>query len=201
MQRNFGSRRSKIDPLEQYVSRSAYKLESVADRLKLDFRDKTVLDVGSSTGGFSDFALKHGAKKVIAVEKGTKQMNQTLKLNPKLELHEKTDILDWKPTEHIDLVLIDVSFISLKKILPAIGQWAGKDTLITAMAKPQFEVIDSSLMNSGVIKNEHLRRAVLASLEQWFKQNLVVIAKADSSVYGVKGNRERFYLLAPVKNK
>jgi 23S rRNA (cytidine1920-2'-O)/16S rRNA (cytidine1409-2'-O)-methyltransferase len=80
---------------EQYVSRAGLKLESVAQLLHLDFRDKTVLDVGSSTGGFTDYALRNGAKKVYAVDVGTEQLHPSLRANKQIELHEKTDIRDF----------------------------------------------------------------------------------------------------------
>ncbi|HMH31135.1 MAG TPA: SAM-dependent methyltransferase, partial [Methylomirabilota bacterium] len=106
----------------QYVSRAALKLASVTEVLKLNFGGKTVLDVGSSTGGFTDYALKHGAKKVIAVEVGTNQLHPVLQGDPRIELHEKTDIRDFKTSEKINLVVADVSFISLREILPAVAR-------------------------------------------------------------------------------
>ena len=175
MNHESGSRRSKLDPDEYYVSRSAYKLESVVDKLEIKFRDKTVLDVGSSTGGFSDYALKHGAAKVIAVEKGTNQLNPKLKLNPRIELHEKTDINNFMPVDSVDIVLIDVSFTSLKVVLPSIYKWADRTTNIIAMAKPQFEAEDNRLKHNGIIKNERYRRDVFLSLETWFKKCFVIV--------------------------
>ena len=195
MQRERKSRRAEIDSTERYVSRSAYKLESIYTALKLDLKDKTVLDVGSSTGGFSDFALKHGAKKIIAVEKGTNQMNPVLLTDTRIELHEKTDILDFKTDKKIDLILIDVSFVSLRDVLPSIYKLADKQTVIVAMAKPQFETRDDKLKNNGIIKNERIRREILTSLETWMRRKFVVIAKADSHIFGTKGNRERFFKL------
>jgi 23S rRNA (cytidine1920-2'-O)/16S rRNA (cytidine1409-2'-O)-methyltransferase len=154
-----------------------------------------VLDVGSSTGGFTDFALKHGAKKVIAVDVGTNQLHPTLRNNPKIELHEQTDIRNFhKPKEQIDLVLIDVSFISLREILPSIARLVNDKTYVVAMAKPQFEAGDS-IKHKGVIKNEKMRRNTLATLENWIKNLFIIIDKADSQVSGSKGNVERFYLL------
>jgi 23S rRNA (cytidine1920-2'-O)/16S rRNA (cytidine1409-2'-O)-methyltransferase len=109
---------------EQYVSRAALKLASVADKFSLDFSDKIVLDVGSSTGGFTDYALRHGAQKVIAVDVGTEQLHPSLRTNSKVELHEKTDIRDFKTAEQPDIILIDVSFISLRQVLPTIAKLA-----------------------------------------------------------------------------
>jgi 23S rRNA (cytidine1920-2'-O)/16S rRNA (cytidine1409-2'-O)-methyltransferase len=181
---------------ERYVSRAALKLESVAAKLKLSFKDMVVLDVGSSTGGFTDYALRHGAKKIFAVDVGTDQLHPSLRQNPKVELHEKTDIRDFKPNLKLDIVLIDVSFISLRQILPAVKEMADKDTLIVAMLKPQFEagVKDA---HKGIIKNDSIRRRILSDFEEWARLSFVIKAKADSEVAGAKGNRERFYLLQP----
>src|SRR5882672_8568104 len=99
-----------VTAAEQYVSRAALKLESVAATLNLDFKAKTVLDVGSSTGGFTDYALRKGARKVIAVEVGTNQLHPSLRGDKRIELHEQTDIRDFKTDEKIDLVVADVSF-------------------------------------------------------------------------------------------
>ena len=179
---------------EQYVSRAALKLESVARKLKLDFTDKTVLDVGSSTGGFTDYALKHGAIKVIAVDVGTGQLHLSLRADSRVELHEKTDIRDFSTAQQLDIIMIDVSFISLRHILPAVMRLSGKNTQVAAMLKPQFEASPREV-NKGVIKNDAIRRKVLRDFEQWTRQHFMIIDKADSEVAGAKGNRERFYLL------
>lgn len=179
---------------EQYVSRAGLKLASIANVLKLDFNNKIVLDVGSSTGGFTDYALKHGAQKVIAVDVGTKQLHPSLSGNPKIELHEQTDIRDFIPGERIDLVLVDVSFISLRQILPCMAKIVQPKTLIVAMLKPQFEAGDN-YKHKGVIKNAAMRRKIIKDFELWIKNYFVIINKADSEVAGAKGNQERFYLL------
>jgi len=182
----------------RYVSRAGLKLASVVAMLKLDFKDKIVLDVGSSTGGFTDYALQHGAKKVIAVEVGTNQLHPSLQGHPQIELHEKTDIRNFKTTEIINMVVADVSFISLREILPSVAALVSKNTQLVMMVKPQFEAGQSSLKHKGVIKNDKMRRDILKDFEVWAKQHFVVIDKADSDVAGAKGNRERFYLLRKV---
>lgn len=184
---------------EQYVSRAALKLESVVQKLKIDFKDKIVLDVGSSTGGFTDYALQHGVKKVIAVDVGTDQLHPSLRADKRVELHEKTDIRDFKTTQPIDLVLIDVSFVSLRQILPKVAQLVGAKARIMAMVKPQFEAGDK-LKHKGVIKNDAMRRQILKDFEAWAKSHFVILDKADAEVAGAKGNRERFYLLRQLIN-
>lgn len=185
----------KLTAKEQYVSRAALKLASVTDALKLDFRNKTVLDVGSSTGGFTQYALKHGARKVIAVEVGRDQLHPSLRGNPKIELHEQTDIRDFSTTDKINMVVADVSFVSLREILPHVADLSTKDTLIVAMVKPQFEAAGAGLKHKGVIKNDRMRRDILKSFEAWARQYFVTEDKADSAVHGAKGNQERFYRL------
>jgi 23S rRNA (cytidine1920-2'-O)/16S rRNA (cytidine1409-2'-O)-methyltransferase len=203
---------------EQYVSRAGLKLASVAKALNLDFKDKVVLDVGSSTGGFTDYTLQHGARKVLAVELGTDQLHPKLQGDPRIELHEKTDIRDvWlRQTETRDkrqesnghpvyindipqIVVLDVSFISLREILPHVSLLMTHDSIAVAMVKPQFEAVQSQLKHKGVIKNDRMRRDILKDFEDWARQHFVIVDKADSDVTGMKGNRERFYLLKTQK--
>lgn len=225
----------KLAAKEQYVSRAGLKLASVAQALRLDFTDTIVLDVGSSTGGFTDYALQHGAKKVIAVDVGTEQLHSALRGDRRIELHEKTDIRDVVASsaskssetashrvflshaegkalaadvsddlipsgstvvlsENPDIVVMDVSFISLREILPHIATLCSKDTQVVAMLKPQFEA-GKHQVNKGVIKNDSVRRQILKDFEAWVKRYFVILDKADSEVAGTKGNRERFYLL------
>lgn len=189
----------KISASEQYVSRAALKLASVAQALGLDFKDRTVLDVGSSTGGFTDYALRHGAKKVVAVEAGTEQLHPRLRTNPKIELHEQTDIREMHALSSMpDIVVIDVSFVSLRDVLPHIISLSSSKTEITAMVKPQFEASVSNLKHKGVIKNDRMRRDILKSFEDWVTNHCIIVSKADSQVFGAKGNQERFYKLRPL---
>ena len=155
---------------EVYVSRAGLKLASVADIFGVNFRDKTVLDVGSSTGGFTDYALKHGAKKVVAVDVGTDQLHPSLRGNSQIDLREKTDIRSVILEEAPEIVVIDVSFISLRDILPHIAMHlSNRQTQILAMVKPQFEA-GRGQTNKGVIKNEKVRRQILADFETWAKK-------------------------------
>lgn len=190
----------KLTAEAQYVSRAGLKLASVADILGLDFTEKTVLDVGSSTGGFTDYALRHGAKKVYAVDVGTDQLHPSLRANRRVELHEKTDIRDFYIKEIPDIIVIDVSFISLRQILPHIhNHLSDVQTQIVAMVKPQFEA-GKDQTNKGIIKNDAMRRQILRDFENWSRDYFVIINKRDSDVAGAKGNQERFYLLTLKRN-
>jgi len=187
---------------ERYVSRAGLKLASVAELLKLNFKDTIVLDVGSSTGGFTDYSLRHGATKVYAIDVGTEQLHPSLRGNKRIELHEKTDIRDFrisaKPGREPvmpNIVVIDVSFISLREILPHIKrELSDKNTQIVAMVKPQFEA-GKGQTNKGIIKNDAMRRQILKDFEFWAKEYFFIADKRDSDVSGAKGNQERFYLL------
>lgn len=179
---------------ERYVSRAGLKLSSVALRLGLDFTDKVVLDVGSSTGGFTDYALQNGAKQVYAVDVGTDQLHPSLQKHGRIELHEKTDIRNFTPSATPDIIVMDVSFISLRDILPHIATICDTQTDVIAMLKPQFEA-GKQQVNKGVIKNDAMRRQILKDFETWVKKYFVVVDKADSDIAGAKGNQERFYHL------
>ncbi len=180
---------------EQYVSRAGLKLASVAENLSVDFRDRVVLDVGSSTGGFTDYALQHGAKKVVAVDVGTDQLHPGLRMDERIELHEKTDIRDFTTNQKIDIIVCDVSFISLRDILPRVAKrLMHGETQLVAMVKPQFEA-GKGQVSKGVIKNDKIRRQILADFEVWAKDHFIILDKRDSQVAGAKGNLERFYKL------
>lgn len=208
---------------ERYVSRAGLKLASVASILGLDFTDKIVLDVGSSTGGFTDYALQHGATLVYAIDVGTEQLHPSLRKNAKVELHEKTDIRTvglrdvrrtvrsgsavrkthgMRQTVLLDrtphIVLIDVSFVSLRVILPHISSLVTRASCVVAMVKPQFEASRRELGSGGVVKNDTMRRDILRNFETWAKTDWRILAKADSGVTGASGNRERFYLLGGI---
>jgi 23S rRNA (cytidine1920-2'-O)/16S rRNA (cytidine1409-2'-O)-methyltransferase len=183
--------RSQLD----FVSRAGFKLASVVDVLQLDFKDKIVLDVGSSTGGFTDFALKNMSKKVIAVDAGKHQLHSSLRNDPRIELHEQVDIRDIKElSAAVDIVLVDVSFVSLRDVLPHIRHLITRQTQLVVLLKPQFEAIAKE-KHQGIIKNERIRRQILKAFETWAKQDFIIVSKTDSKIFGTKGNKERFYLL------
>ncbi|MBR3230892.1 TlyA family rRNA (cytidine-2'-O)-methyltransferase [Candidatus Saccharibacteria bacterium] len=194
-----------IAPVRGYL-----KLSQAASDFNFAFRGKVVLDIGSSTGGFTQYALDHGATKVIAVEKGTNQMHAPLRYDPRIELHEKTDIFDFKLTPpqdqppqtspRLDVIVADVSFLSLTKILKyAKLNLARSNTDFLVMLKPQFEAAPHQL-HQGVVKNETIRRDIIKNFEHWLKsQGFTIIKKHDNILKGKTGNRERFYWLRLAK--
>lgn len=178
------------------VGRAEWKLAEAVEGFGFDFRGKTVLDIGSSTGGFTELALRKGARKVIAVEKGTRQMKAPLRFDERVELHEKTDIFEvGKEIGPIEVVLADVSFVSLRPILTKAKELAVREADFLVMLKPQFEAEDWQLVR-GVVKNERMRREIIRGFERWLKEKgWVIVKKQDNATVGRKGNRERFYWL------
>lgn len=185
---------------KQYVSRAENKLADFCEFIHYDFRGKTVMDIGSSTGGFTEYALERGAKKVIAVEKGTKQMKAPLRYDPRIELREKADIFEFSTGERIDAILADVSFVSLTKVLAyAKMRLARRETDFLVMLKPQFEAEEREL-NKGVVKNEKMRREIIRRFERELtREGFLVVAKRDNLLTGKNGNLERFYFLKLAK--
>lgn len=180
---------------QRYVSRAGLKLASVSSKLGIQFEGAVVLDVGSSTGGFTDYALRHGAKRVIAVDVGTGQLHPSLRGDVRIDLHEKTDIRNFRPDVVPDIILMDVSFISARQVLPHLASIAGPGTVLVIMIKPQFEAHRDHLTRGGIVKNDKHRRQILTEFEAWARRLFVIQDKADSEVSGTHGNRERFYRL------
>lgn len=181
----------------RYVSRAGDKLASVAGTLGLDFSGKTVLDTGSSTGGFTDYVLQHGAAKVYAVDVGTGQLAHKLRQDPRVISMERTDIREAVLPELPDVAVVDVSFVSLEKVLPAVAERVRPGGHIIAMAKPQFEA-GKVLADRyrGIIPEGEVRDEVLVRLRAWMTARFNILAEADSEVRGMEGNLERFFLLA-----
>lgn len=183
-------------------NRGYYKIEGAVRAFNFDFLDKVVLDIGSSTGGFTEIALEGGARKVVAVEKGTNQMKKPLRYDERIDLHEKTDVFEFRLAEDQkpDVIVADVSFVSLTKILKyAKMHLSRRDTEFLVMLKPQFEA-DSIQLNRGVVKNERVRRDIIKRFEEWLKSNGFVVAKKrDNDLAGKNGNLERFYYLKLAK--
>lgn len=199
------------------VSRAGNKLAMAIYEFRYDFRDKIVLDIGASTGGFTGLVLERGAKRVIAIEKGTKQMKAPLRFDQRVELYEKTDIFQViteaglarrgmseelkKKTKivvipNVEVILTDVSFISLRKVLKyAQISLACSRTDFLVMLKPQFEAKPEELVR-GVVKNEKIRRRIIKDFEFWLREEgFLIIGKKDNELKGRSGNRERFYFL------
>lgn len=194
-------RQSRIMRTPISETRGYRKIKQAGHALGVDFRGKLVLDIGSSTGGFTQYALDRGAKKVIAVEQGTNQMVAPLRFRSDVDLREKTDIFSVTLKNPApDLILADVSFVSLRKILNyAKANLSDRHTKFFVMLKPQFEATPDQL-NKGVIKNSAIRRDIIKAFEFWLKNNgFVILDKCNNHLAGRYGNQERFYYLEIAK--
>jgi len=177
-----------------YVSRGGLKLEAALDTFSLDVKDRVLLDVGASTGGFTDCLLQRGAKRVVAVDVGYGQFHWRLRQDPRVVLLEKTNIRNLTPAvvqEDLDGAVIDVSFISLKLVLPAVSQFLKPQAFVVALVKPQFEVGKGQVGKGGVVRDPALHQEVLNSLCSFFREvGWKVKEQMPSPVLGPKGNKE-----------
>lgn len=188
-----------IEILEQpkYVGRGGLKLEKALSEFKIDPTDLTVLDVGSSTGGFTDCLLQKGAKKVYAVDVGTNQLDKSLISNLRVISMEKTDIREIETLpEKPNLAVIDVSFISLELVLKKVYNLLANQGKIIALIKPQFETQKNDKNKSGIVKSDVLREQVLEKIKNYCQKNdLKVLKTIDSPILGGSGNKEYLILL------
>lgn len=181
-----------------YVSRGGLKLEHALKAFALDVTGKVALDGGASTGGFTDCLLKHGASKVYAVDVGYGQLDWRLRADPRVVAIDRTNLryLDQLP-EKVAVVTVDVSFISLRLVLPAVANLMQPDALVVALVKPQFEAGREHVGKGGVVKNPATHKRVLRDLLEWATANgWKVLGLTPSPVLGPAGNREFLMLLA-----
>jgi 23S rRNA (cytidine1920-2'-O)/16S rRNA (cytidine1409-2'-O)-methyltransferase len=183
-----------------YVSRGGEKLEAALKGFSIDVKGKIAMDVGASTGGFTDCLLQSGAEMVYAVDVGYGQLAWELRNNPKVILLEKTNIrnLDRKIIRSkIDIITIDVSFISLLKVIPAVLGFLPPAGIIVALIKPQFEVARKDVGKGGVVKDEIKRTEVIDKITRNMMDiGLKVKGVIRSPLVGPKGNVEYFICLS-----
>jgi 23S rRNA (cytidine1920-2'-O)/16S rRNA (cytidine1409-2'-O)-methyltransferase len=187
-----------VDGERRYVSRGGLKLEHALDELGIDVSSRSCLDVGASTGGFTDCLLRRGAERVIAVDVGYGQLDWTLRNDPRVEVLERTNARHLDPDQlpyAADLATIDVSFISLAKVLPAVAACLVNGGEIVALVKPQFELGRGRVRGGVVRAPEERREALLAVADATVDAGLSVRGFAPSGLPGPKGNRETFIRL------
>jgi 23S rRNA (cytidine1920-2'-O)/16S rRNA (cytidine1409-2'-O)-methyltransferase len=184
-----------VEGERRYVSRGGLKLEHALDELGLDVSGLSCLDVGASTGGFTDCLLRRGAERVIALDVGYGQLDWTLRNDPRVVVMERVNARHLRPEDlpyRPDLATIDVSFISLAKVLPAAAACLGPRGQVLALVKPQFE-LGRGRVRGGVVRSpEERREALLAVAQSARRAGLAVMAFAPSGLPGPKGNRETF---------
>jgi 23S rRNA (cytidine1920-2'-O)/16S rRNA (cytidine1409-2'-O)-methyltransferase len=186
-------------PDHPYVSRGGIKLEAALREFAIDVKGLTILDVGASTGGFTDCLLQYGAKKVIAVDVGYGQLAWSLRKDPRVLVLERTNIrqlLKSEIGEDVDGAVIDTSFISLRTVIPATLRHLEKDSFILALIKPQFEAAKGMVEKGGVVRDNTLQKGIVNDLVAFFKElGLAVHGTFESPIRGAKGNREFFIYL------
>jgi 23S rRNA (cytidine1920-2'-O)/16S rRNA (cytidine1409-2'-O)-methyltransferase len=192
-----------IGPKEPFVSRAGRKLAHALDHFELDPQGFICLDVGASTGGFTDCLLQRGASRVYAVDVGYGQLDYSLRNDPRVVVMERVNARHMPPDaipEFCNLITLDLSFISLVKVVPAVLPFLAEDGWLLPLIKPQFEAGRDQVGKGGVVRDEVVRRRVveqrtadLASL------GLGVVGIVDSEVPGVSGNRETFALFRQSK--
>jgi 23S rRNA (cytidine1920-2'-O)/16S rRNA (cytidine1409-2'-O)-methyltransferase len=182
-----------VENSQKYVSRAAFKLLEFMNKYNLNFDKKLVLDIGSSTGGFTQVAMEKGAFKVVSVDVGNNQLHFSLRDNPKIELFENTDIREFSYPVKFDVIVSDVSFISLLKIIDKIDILA-KDEIIL-LFKPQFEVgKDVKRDKKGVVKDQAAIKNARENFEnECDKLGWKLIRSEESSIKGKEGNTEFIY--------
>jgi 23S rRNA (cytidine1920-2'-O)/16S rRNA (cytidine1409-2'-O)-methyltransferase len=181
-------------PAFPWVSRGGVKLAHALDALGVEARDRICLDVGASTGGFTDVLLARGARRVFAIDVGRNQLHASLRARPQVVSLEETDIrtLDPARIEPADLVVVDVSFISLKLVVPAALALAAPCATLVALIKPQFEA-PRGRRKKGVVRATQVHAAVCADIVDFVAVlGLRVIATLPSPIAGGDGNREFF---------
>lgn len=190
----------------KYVSRGGLKLEKAIKTWDLDFEDKLVLDIGASTGGFTDCALQNKARRVYSVDVGKNQLDWKLRNDERVFSLEEMHIKDLKEEdigdEKVDFIVVDVSFISLTKVIPYFEKFLAKTGKIVMLVKPQFEVGREKIGKNGVVENEEYHDKVIKKIISFSKEcGYDLIGVEDSPIKGAKGNKEFLMLLSFSQNE
>ena len=195
-----GSRVSIVER-RHWVSRGGKKLFDALKSFEIEVEGKTVMDVGSSTGGFTQVLLQEGAAKIMAVDVGTHQLHSSLRKIPRISVFEQTDIRDIsaKFKDFFDLVVVDVSFISLLKIIKCIEVVAKKGGYIVLLYKPQFEAGKKNISKNGLVKKEVNTQKMLSDfLISLDDSSLNLVNRKNAHIRGKKGNQEIFVHLKKI---
>lgn len=189
----------------RFVSRGGLKLETAFEQFDIDVTGDAVLDAGASTGGFTDCLLQHGARKVITVDVGYGQLDWKLRNDPRVEVNERTNIRGITPELLSELPVFatfDLSFISLKKVLPPVIKCLKPDFELVALIKPQFEAGRGRVGSGGVVRDPDVHRQVLVDIRDFsFREGLIILGMAESAIRGPKGNVEFLIHVADGRNR
>lgn len=195
-----GATRIEAEALHPWVSRGGLKLEHALAVFGIDVAGQACLDIGSSTGGFTDVLLTRGARRVVAVDVGTGQLHPKLKADPRVVLLESTDARNLTAEMLVEppaVLVCDASFIGLAKLLGRPLELAAPDAVLVALFKPQFEVGRDHIGKGGIVSDEAAKDVAAAALTDWLRQvGWNVLQWADSPIAGGDGNRERLFVAA-----
>jgi 23S rRNA (cytidine1920-2'-O)/16S rRNA (cytidine1409-2'-O)-methyltransferase len=183
----------------RYVSRGGEKLDHALRAFGLDVSGLTVADVGSSTGGFTDCLLQHGAARVYAIDVGKGQLDYRLRNDARVVVMEETNVRGLKDLpEPVHIVTIDVSFISLRLVLPVVREWLAPPATIVTLFKPQFEAEKGEIPRGGVIRDSSLHATLIGRFANWCIRNgFRILDLTASPILGAEGNREFLFWLRP----
>src|SRR5438270_12674141 len=188
-----------VDSEPGYASRGALKLAPALDRFGVDPAGRVSADIGASTGGFTDVLLRRGAEKVYALDVGRGLLHWRLRQDPRVVVIERVNARAMETfPEPVSVVVVDVSFIGLEKVLPAVTR-AAPGAEIVALFKPQFQVERASVGKGGIVRDQEAVKSAMLRLRDWCATNRIeVVAEAPSEVAGADGNQEIFVHLRPV---
>ena len=182
------------DPASRYVGRGGLKLEAALRDFELDVNDQVCLDVGASTGGFTDCLLQHGARRVVAIDVGHNQIDWSLRTHPRVEVREGVNARYLQPGNfdtQFDLIVMDVSFISATKVLPALVPLLKPDGRLITLIKPQFEVGRGEVGKGGIVREPEKRARVVEEVSRAAeKLGLLAHKVIESPLHGADGNVE-----------
>ncbi len=182
------------DPASRYLGRGGLKLEAALTQFCIDVHDLTCLDVGASTGGFTDCLLQHGARKVVAIDVGHNQIDWRLRTDPRVEVREGVNARYLKPDDFetsFDLAVMDVSFISATKVMPAVVPLLTEKGRLITLIKPQFEVGRGEVGKGGIVRDERKRARVVDEVNRFASElGLKVHDPIESPIPGAEGNVE-----------
>lgn len=187
-------------PESRYVGRGGLKLEAALKAFEIEPAGFVCIDVGSSTGGFTDCLLQHGAENVVAIDAGTNQLVWSLRNDPRVEVREKTNARDLTPDDfdtQFDLAVMDVSFISVTKVIPAIISLLKLTGKMIVLIKPQFEVGRGEVGKGGIVREPEKHERVVTEITAFAEsQELLACGVIESPILGAEGNKEFLALYA-----
>jgi len=181
----------------KFVSRAGFKLEKALDHFEVDVKDLVALDAGISTGGFTSCLFLRGAKKVYGIDVGYGQVHEKVLKDPRLVLMERTNVRHLKKLpELVDLVTLDLSFISILKVMPAVCKLLKTDGRIIVLIKPQFEAEREDVGRGGVVKDESIHERVIEKIKQGMDEfGFEMVGVIESPILGATGGNKEFLAL------